>query len=211
VPTIGTRVAQERALAHIARGYDLQPTSLRGSTPQLWIYEPTLLGGPGLRRPALVWRTGVAAKGINPIREFSNMVANGGFEQDANSDYTPNGWSRNVNALRTTDASRSGGYGLRHNTSHNSSYSVEQNVKGIVARQSYTLGAAFNIPQTSDAFMFRFMIRWRNAANRPSVFRRYAPLRAAPSEHAGATSANTQMVVDSLNGTVMVDDVNLQP
>jgi hypothetical protein len=198
--------------------------SYSAHTGGVWNRASAQLSAPAGTVRAVVQMSVAGLKGTMYVDDlfFGNMVANGGFEQDVNSDNTPDGWSRNVNALRTKDASRNGGYGLRHNASDNSSYMVEQNVKGIVAGQSYTLGAAVNIPQTADAFTFRFMIRWRNAATgiiSVSTVRSFTshtsgswrPISGTVRAPAGATIADVQMVVDSLNGTVLVDDVNLQP
>jgi Zn-dependent metalloprotease len=55
-PRISAAAARDRALAAIAKYYGGATADLRASAPELWIFNPALLGGPGLRRNALTWR-----------------------------------------------------------------------------------------------------------------------------------------------------------
>jgi Zn-dependent metalloprotease len=60
-PSVAADAAMRAALAAIAKVYDLSPSELQATTPRLWIYNPALLGGPGLRISRLVWRMEVSA------------------------------------------------------------------------------------------------------------------------------------------------------
>ncbi|GAB4207668.1 MAG: hypothetical protein OHK0022_36200 [Roseiflexaceae bacterium] len=70
-PRVTAEQARERALTAIAKANHLSSADLTSSTPQLWIYNPALLGGPGLRSNRLVWRSEIRpAAGDRPIREL---------------------------------------------------------------------------------------------------------------------------------------------
>lgn len=70
VPTINAEAARQTALAKVAKDYGLSVSDLTTTEPELWIYNPILLGGPGLRFNALVWRMDVEPRGLLPIREL---------------------------------------------------------------------------------------------------------------------------------------------
>jgi hypothetical protein len=55
----------------------MQPADLLSTTPQLWIFNPALLGGPGLPISRLVWRMEVTAE-TQPIRELVLIDAQNG-------------------------------------------------------------------------------------------------------------------------------------
>ncbi len=102
-PKLDAAAAQAIALETVAKNYDLAVESLVASTPELWIFNPVLLGGPGPRITSLVWRLEVSAKELFPVRELVLVEANMGvvalhFNQvdtaknraiyDNNNDYT---------------------------------------------------------------------------------------------------------------------------
>ena len=68
-PSVAPEAAVDIALSAIAKAYRVQPAELRSTAPQLWIFNPQLLGGPGLPISRLVWRMEVTAP-TQPIREF---------------------------------------------------------------------------------------------------------------------------------------------
>jgi len=70
VPTIDAQTAQQTALEKVAKDYGLSVADLTTTQPELWIYNPILLGGPGLRFNTLVWRMDVEPKEPLPIREL---------------------------------------------------------------------------------------------------------------------------------------------
>lgn len=70
-PRIDSAAAEQVARAVVAKTYGLSAASLRATSPRLWIYNPALLGGPGLRRSSLVWRTELTAPAsATPVREL---------------------------------------------------------------------------------------------------------------------------------------------
>jgi Zn-dependent metalloprotease len=70
-PSVAADLAAQKALAAIAKVYTLSSSDLQATTPQLWIYNPALLGGPGPRISRLVWRMDVTATAAaQPIREL---------------------------------------------------------------------------------------------------------------------------------------------
>ena len=70
IPKLDASAAQEVARRFVARGYGLSTDDLTVSEAELWIYNPILLGGPGSRFSALVWRTEVAPLELAPINEL---------------------------------------------------------------------------------------------------------------------------------------------
>jgi bacillolysin len=60
-PRITADLAAQKALAAMAKLYRLPASDLQATAPQLWVYNPALLGGPGLAVSRLVWRIEVTA------------------------------------------------------------------------------------------------------------------------------------------------------
>lgn len=80
-PALSAEAARQQALRGVARAYGLSPSQLSSSQPQLWIYNPALLGGPGLRTPRLVWRMELRPADptvAQPIREVTLVDAQRG-------------------------------------------------------------------------------------------------------------------------------------
>lgn len=69
-PRVGAEAARAIALAVIAKGRGVGESALRASAPSLAVYDSTLLGGPGLGVPTLVWRTEVTAATGQEMREL---------------------------------------------------------------------------------------------------------------------------------------------
>lgn len=67
---IGAETAVSTALEKIAKDYGLETSALSASEPERWIYNPQILGGPGLPLSKLVWRLDVMAVDLAPIREL---------------------------------------------------------------------------------------------------------------------------------------------
>src|SRR6266498_398552 len=76
-PSVAADVAVQHALLAIAKAYHLSPADLHSTTPQSWIFNPVLLGGPGLPISRLVWRMEVTAA-AQPIRELVLIDAHTG-------------------------------------------------------------------------------------------------------------------------------------
>jgi bacillolysin len=78
-PRISLDTARQRALALVAATYDLHQADLQATQPELWVYNPALLGGPGLRRSSLNWRLEVTNhSGGVPVRELVLVDAHRG-------------------------------------------------------------------------------------------------------------------------------------
>jgi len=78
-PTIDAQTARLIALTKVAKDYGVRVEELRATDPELWIYNPILLGGPGLRRSRLVWRMDVTPVELLPIRELVLVDARHGI------------------------------------------------------------------------------------------------------------------------------------
>ena len=78
-PTVDAETARHLALELVRREYGLTPDQVRVTEPELWIYNPALLGGPGPRIDTLVWRMEVTPVDLLPIREFVLVDAHLGF------------------------------------------------------------------------------------------------------------------------------------
>ncbi|MCS7088866.1 MAG: M4 family metallopeptidase [Thermoflexales bacterium] len=69
-PRITPEAAKQTAIAQVAKEYGLEPQALVASEPELWIYDPRILGGPGLPSSRLVWRLEITPVEPLPIREL---------------------------------------------------------------------------------------------------------------------------------------------
>ncbi|KJU84462.1 bacillolysin [Candidatus Magnetobacterium bavaricum] len=76
-PSIGHDAAKSEALNLISKHYDISRTRLSVDDPQLWIYNPVLLG-PGRNANTLVWRLEVKANTPQPIHELVLVDAHTG-------------------------------------------------------------------------------------------------------------------------------------
>jgi bacillolysin len=79
IPQVDAETARQQALSVIAKSYNLNVDDLTATAPELWIYNPALLGGPGPRRSALVWRMEVRPLDLYPMRELVLVDALRGF------------------------------------------------------------------------------------------------------------------------------------
>lgn len=77
-PTVDAATARQRALTKVAKDYELSIDALTTSEPELWIYNPAILGGPGPRLDRLVWRLEVTPVELLPIRELVLVDAHTG-------------------------------------------------------------------------------------------------------------------------------------
>jgi Zn-dependent metalloprotease len=79
-PKVSAAAANAAAVAALAKTYKLPSSALVVSDPALWIYNPALLGGPGIRQNTLVWRMEVTApSSLIPVRELVLVDAQRGL------------------------------------------------------------------------------------------------------------------------------------
>lgn len=69
-PRVAPEEACQRAVDAVARATEVGADALSCSEPELWIYNPALLGGPGPRRDRLVWRIEVRHGELAWVREL---------------------------------------------------------------------------------------------------------------------------------------------
>jgi Zn-dependent metalloprotease len=70
-PSVGESAATAEAREAVGKAHEVSAATLTASEPELWIYDSRILGGPGLERPRLVWRTEVTGgTGGDPIDEL---------------------------------------------------------------------------------------------------------------------------------------------
>ena len=77
-PAISAERAAAAAVEASARANGVAASTLEATTPTLEIYDPRLLGGPGLRVPRLVWRTEVGTADRITVRDFVAVDARKG-------------------------------------------------------------------------------------------------------------------------------------
>jgi Zn-dependent metalloprotease len=70
LPQVDAETARLAALEAVAKEVDLDARDLVATEPELWIYNPALLGGPGLRISTLVWRIEVTSPDLLHVDEF---------------------------------------------------------------------------------------------------------------------------------------------
>lgn len=78
-PGVSPAAARQNALAKIAKDHGLDADELEVADPELWIYNPALLDGPGQPVNRLVWRTEVTPNRLLPIRELVLVDAETGI------------------------------------------------------------------------------------------------------------------------------------
>ena len=77
-PTISPSTAQKTALGIVARTYGLNTSMLTATEPELWIYNPTILG-MDQNLTSLVWRMDITDVDGNSVRELVLVDAHVGF------------------------------------------------------------------------------------------------------------------------------------
>ena len=78
IPRLEAESAIQNAKVSIAKLYELEAETLQASAPELWIYNPVLLGGGGVREDSLVWRTTLTHPERVDIRELVLVDARDG-------------------------------------------------------------------------------------------------------------------------------------
>ena len=78
-PRMDVETARQRALATVADAYGVNTSDLAATQPELWLFNQSLLGGPGPRITSLVWRVEVTPLELLPIRELVLVDAQRGL------------------------------------------------------------------------------------------------------------------------------------
>ena len=78
-PRMDVETARQRALATVADAYGVNTSDLAATQPELWLFNQSLLGGPGPRITSLVWRVEVTPVELLPIRELVLVDAQRGL------------------------------------------------------------------------------------------------------------------------------------
>jgi probable HAF family extracellular repeat protein len=148
-----------------------------------------------------------------------NRLANPGFEEDANNDGRPDAWSSNTRFTRSGEVVHSGSFAGKHAATDNGWYTISQAVNQVMANVPYHFSGRVNIPPTTARFQLKLQVRWRNALNWPIGTSPIAAYTGATDGWqevtanlvvpSGTTHAEVQMVVQSLDTTIYVDDFTL--
>jgi len=77
-PQVAPEVARETALETVAKLERVARDALDASNPELWLYNPILLGAPGIPQTRLVWRSEVRSTQALPVRELMLVDAQTG-------------------------------------------------------------------------------------------------------------------------------------
>lgn len=145
-----------------------------------------------------------------------NLLLNGGFEFDTNSDGKPDTWSTNSKFTRANTVVHGDSYAGKHASTGNSDYTISQTIGGLAATDYVSKGWVY-IPPTGDLFTFKVQVRWRNSSNDTLHTDTIATYTGATSGWAqfdsgvlhapsGTTNAQVRMVVSDLSTTIYVDD-----
>ena len=156
----------------------------------------------------------------SPTGPLGNLLANPGFELDANGDTRPDRWTSNPSVTLSEDEAHTGTLSMIHEAELDSTYAVAQRVTSVQPGQPYALQAYIKAPPIDDAtgFSLAVQVQWRDAANRvvgtagppavrgatPSGWKKVTAVRAAP---LNATAAVVRIVASSVRGPVYIDDV----
>jgi bacillolysin len=70
IPSVDIATAQQYALESVAKAYGTSVGELTATRPELWVYNPILLGGPGIQFNTLVWRMEVTNRELVTIKEL---------------------------------------------------------------------------------------------------------------------------------------------
>lgn len=149
-----------------------------------------------------------------------NLLLNPGFERDANRDGVPDDWTGDVRARRTNTVVHGGNYSVQLTAARNATIDITQSVPNIQPGQLYDVGAWVNIPATTDRFVLRMWVQWRNTGNSlisSSEIKIYsAPTNgwdqatASMMAPAGATTATVMITAYNLKATLYLDDVTFR-
>lgn len=188
---------------------------------QVWTFQAWSDANNQPTRPII---TPATASTFVAVYQTDNLLSNPDFEEDANSDNQPDGWSSSNRFTRSTAiAPHRGAFVGAFNPTNNAPVTISQVENGIVGGTPYSFVGWVNIPSISDGapvFTLDLQIRWRGAKNKlisTDTIKTYtaptngwdrAAARLVPPP--GAISARVRMVVRTKNAPIYVDDFVFQ-
>lgn len=147
----------------------------------------------------------------------TNLLTNGGFEWDDDDDANADGWSRNIGALRTDVAKRTGQYGALFRAVDRGKIVVGQQVP-VTSGEKYRATAQVRIPVTGAPVSFEVSVQYRSstgaAIGSPHVVRAFTDdtadawtaASAVSTAPAGAVTATFELSHNGNGVQVRVDD-----
>lgn len=158
---------------------------------------------------------------VGRLLPATNLLSNPSFETDELPfDGKPDGWSVHSKFTRSNEIAPGHlSYVGRFSANDNSQAATRQTVRAVAAAE-YRVTCWSRIPTTSDTFSFKYEVRWINSNNNvlstwtvqsltddtAGRWQRAAGDRVAP---AGTVKAQLQMVAQSLNGEIYVDNCSV--
>jgi hypothetical protein len=154
--------------------------------------------------------------------ELENLLANPGFELDANADNRPDSWTSSARFLRSATVVRNGVAAGNLTATTNPTFTINSStISGLYAGASHRVSGWVNIPARDDDFSLSVQLQWRTSTNSPVGANVVLATHAAATEAwagfdqsvvvpDGATRAVIMLRVTSLNGNIYVDDVRFE-
>lgn len=188
------------------------PLSDTGALTTQPLYAPIDSFGPPVQ---------VAALSADAASLGTNLLLNGSFEQDVDNDGTPDQWTRDSHASRSSNLAYEGSYAIELRSTSNFGFAVSQVVPNIVAGIVYEVGGWVNIPPSADTNSeLDIEVRWLNAnqiAISTSHVKSYISATAGW-DHAvaqmlaphGTVSAEVRLVTSWVNNTMYVDQFSFR-
>jgi hypothetical protein len=153
--------------------------------------------------------------------ELANLLANPGFELDANADNRPDSWTSSARFLRSSTL-RSGAAAGNLTATTNPSFTINSStISGLYAGASHRVSGWVNIPARADDFSLSVQLQWRDSSNvavganvplatHAAVTPGWAGFDQELLVPAGATRAIILLSTTSLNGNIYVDDFRFE-
>lgn len=144
------------------------------------------------------------------------LLQNGGFEMDSVSNGSPDFWKINSKFLKESSVYYSGSYSGCYLSATNADYNIDQIISNILPNTSYQFRGLSNIPATSDRFIYRIQLKWRDSSG--TIFKTdnlkiytaatsgWDETLATTVSPANAASVIIRMNMQSVKGPVYVDD-----
>ncbi len=152
----------------------------------------------------------------------ANLLQNGSFELDANSDTRPDNWTSDSHFTRSSRTKHSGSFAGRHFATDDSSYMISsQIITNLHGGEPYNVSGWVKIPPYIHDFSFQIRVRWffgnfpiatdTIAFYQQSTGSAWELVSANKVAPGATTSAWVEMVVTNLNSSIFVDDFVFGP